>query len=158
MTPPFEEHLHNSPKTYFSEHILHISPSTYFALPSMPVHISVLSDSVNLASRLEGTTKEFGAGIIISSKSLEMADNPENFHNFHTRFMGEVTVKGKTETSQIYEVYDYVDLERRKLMDQTKTWFEQGVNAYLDDEPNDAYHHFEKVLSPVPIASRCSTR
>jgi two-component system sensor histidine kinase ChiS len=51
----------------------------------------VISNSVNLASRLEGLTKLYGAGILISEQTLYRLDEPKNYN---CRFLGRVRVKG----------------------------------------------------------------
>ncbi|MBR0716736.1 CHASE2 domain-containing protein [Bradyrhizobium liaoningense] len=60
---------------------------------------SVLGDSVNLASRLEGQTKEYGFPIIVGSKTALAAR--EKFAILELDF---IMVKGKTEPEVIYAV------------------------------------------------------
>jgi adenylate cyclase len=60
---------------------------------------SVLGDSVNLASRLEGQTKEYGFPIIVGSKTaLAVKDH------FAILELDFIMVKGKTEPEVIYAV------------------------------------------------------
>ncbi len=59
---------------------------------------TVIGDSVNLASRLEGLNKEFGTTIIISEFTLKKAGD------FVTRDLGQVNVKGKEQAVGIYEL------------------------------------------------------
>jgi adenylate cyclase len=60
---------------------------------------SVLGDSVNLASRLEGQSKTYGVPIIIGSKTAEaVADK------FASLEIDLITVKGKTEPEHVYTV------------------------------------------------------
>ena len=40
---------------------------------------TVISDTVNIASRLESLTKLYGAGILISGNALDNIDNKERF-------------------------------------------------------------------------------
>ena len=54
---------------------------------------TVISDSVNLGSRIEGLTKIYGIKIAISEKTFLNLNNP---NNFHFRFLDRVQVKGKT--------------------------------------------------------------
>jgi adenylate cyclase len=61
---------------------------------------TVIGDSVNLASRLEGMNKEFGTTIIISEFTLAKAPG------FETRDLGSVHVKGKERAVTIYELLD----------------------------------------------------
>ena len=59
----------------------------------------MIGDGVNLASRLEGLTKtaEYEARIIISGSSLANATT-----RYRTRRLGEVAVKGKHNTTEIF--------------------------------------------------------
>jgi len=60
---------------------------------------SVLGDSVNLASRLEGQTKTYGVPIIIGARTAEAVK--DKFALLEVDF---ITVKGKTEPEVIYTV------------------------------------------------------
>ena len=62
---------------------------------------TVLGDSVNLASRLEKTNKEFDTSIIISSSVFE-----EVSEKVGTRYLGKVQVRGKSKDVKIYELQD----------------------------------------------------
>ena len=60
---------------------------------------SVLGDSVNVASRLEGQTKYYGVPVIIGSRTAEKAKE-----KFAILEIDLITVKGKTEPEAIYTV------------------------------------------------------
>ncbi len=55
---------------------------------------TVISDAVNIASRLEGLTKEMGVDIIISQDVLSRLEVPGRFK---TRSLGVSAVKGRAE-------------------------------------------------------------
>ncbi|MGY8683251.1 adenylate/guanylate cyclase domain-containing protein [Bradyrhizobium sp. UFLA05-153] len=66
---------------------------------------SVLGDSVNLASRLEGQTKEYGFPIIVGSKTALAAKD-----KFAILELDFIMVKGKTEPEVIYAVVGREDV------------------------------------------------
>lgn len=60
---------------------------------------TVIGDTVNLAARLESTTKNYGADIIISESTLERLDK-----RFDIVYLDEVKVKGKDKAVRIFQV------------------------------------------------------
>ncbi len=60
---------------------------------------TVLGDSVNLGSRLEGLNKEYGTRVIVGASTREAAGDAYRY-----RFLDLVAVKGKTEPVAIYEL------------------------------------------------------
>lgn len=64
---------------------------------------TVISDAVNLASRIEGLTKMYGASILITEKTRARLSH---VNEFSMRLVDRVVVKGRTEPVAIYEVFD----------------------------------------------------
>lgn len=62
---------------------------------------TVISDSVNLASRIESLTKEYGSRLLISDSTYLGLKHPEQFQ---IRELELVRVRGKLKESMIYEV------------------------------------------------------
>ena len=61
------------------------------------VAYTVMGDTVNLGSRLEGLTKQYGVDILVNERTTELAKD------FAYREIDLVRVKGKTEPAAIYE-------------------------------------------------------
>ena len=64
---------------------------------------TVISDAVNLASRIEGLTKDYGVPLLISQETLERLRNPADYA---MRIVDKVQVKGKSQYVIVYEVFD----------------------------------------------------
>jgi len=104
---------------------------------------TVMGDSVNLGSRLEGINKEYNTNIIISEYTYEKTK-----HLFFCRELDQVRVKGKTQPVKIYELIgrDGVPDNVREAID----FFHQGLSCYRRQDWNRAKEFFQKTLSVNP--------
>jgi adenylate cyclase len=73
---------------------------------------TIIGDTVNLAARLESTTKEFDVPMLISEATANLVNR-----RYETRAMGEVTVKGKTSSTAIYTVVERRGFPRYRFTD-----------------------------------------
>lgn len=108
---------------------------------------TVISDAVNLASRIEGLTKRYGSSIVISEESLVRLEDP---NKFCYRFLGKVRVKGKTEPVSVFEVFDLDPKEIRIVKQVTRTEFEKGIMALHGGDYTEARKLFEGILRANP--------
>jgi two-component system sensor histidine kinase ChiS len=108
---------------------------------------TVISDAVNLASRLEGLTKLYGASIIVSEEILTELQNPELYQ---VRFLGKVRVKGKHAPVQIFEIIDSEpeDVKIKKLALQAN--FSEAIEAYYKKLFQLAAKLFQQILLTLP--------
>ncbi|MCK5876949.1 MAG: Cache 3/Cache 2 fusion domain-containing protein, partial [Candidatus Marithrix sp.] len=88
---------------------------------------TVISDAVNLASRIEGMNKQYGASLLISEVTYT---NLTNAAQYLVRDIDKVRVKGKSKPVTVYEVFDGDLPEIIKLKQQTLADFEQGIASY----------------------------
>lgn len=99
---------------------------------------TVMGDTVNLGSRLEGLTKQYGVDIIVNDRTAELV--PE----FTFRELDLVRVKGKHEPVAIFEPIGptgVVDGERRELL-QT---YDAALRAYRRKNWDEAAKLFENL-------------
>ncbi len=93
---------------------------------------TVISNAVNLASRIESLTKMYGIPIIISDKTLACLIHKENFVY---RYLDNVRVIGKKEAVILYEVLDIKsNTEQCKDIVENLSKYQQAINLYLQRE------------------------
>ncbi len=103
---------------------------------------TVISDAVNLASRIEGLTKLYGGSIIISEDTLIKLSDPSNY-NF--RFVDIVKVKGKREAVYVFEVIDGELQQNKELKTQTKEKFGKAIQFYKNKDLHAALKLFKEI-------------
>ncbi|WP_445175112.1 ATP-binding protein [Microcoleus sp.] len=108
---------------------------------------TVIADAVNLASRLEGLTKVYGAGIIVSGAIIERLDDPKKYNY---RFVDRVTVKGKRNAVSVFEVYDTETEQSIVLKQQTAEVFQEALNFYYQQKFVAAQKVFQNILQINP--------
>jgi two-component system sensor histidine kinase ChiS len=108
---------------------------------------TVVSDAVNLASRIQDVTKLYGANIIISQDTFVQLENPTDYS---FRFLGRVKVKGKDDSVALFEIFDADPDDVRKLKTETKTDFERGILFFAKREFSEAQELFTKIVKLNP--------
>jgi len=103
---------------------------------------TVISDAVNLASRLEGLTKLFGASIIFSEKFLLSLDNPLSYNY---RFLGKVPVKGRKKAVSVFEAFDGEPLTSVNLKIKHRGKFELGIHLFYSRKFAEGYKIFKEI-------------
>lgn len=108
---------------------------------------TVISDAVNLASRIEGLTKLYGSPVLLSERTRMLAgDNAP----FGFRFLGKVAVKGKREPTAVYELLESHGAEALARKAQTRADFERGIELYYSRAFDEASVTFGRVLKVDP--------
>ncbi len=98
---------------------------------------SVISDAVNLASRLEGLTRMYGASILTTSQTVKSLKDRSGFH---FRLIDRVQVKGRKETAMIFEVLDGECNASAKKKLSYREDFAQALRHYYGREFPEALH------------------
>jgi adenylate cyclase len=104
---------------------------------------TVMGDSVNLASRLEGTNKEYGTNIIISEFTREQIRD-----EFFCRELDAVQVKGKKLPVRIFELLG--DMKDAAKGQEFVGRFETGLAKYRKGLWDEAIAAFRGVLEVKP--------
>ncbi len=108
---------------------------------------TVISDAVNLASRLEQLTKRYGTSILVSEYTLASLQNPAQFMY---RLIDRVKVKGKEQAVTVYEIIDADPAPIRDLKQQICESFEQAWYLFQQQEFEAAAQLFESCLQILP--------
>ena len=107
---------------------------------------TVMGDAVNLAWRLEGITKEYGAQIIIGEETRKLLPD------LIAREIDKVKVKGKDVAVTIYEPLAF-ETERNTLSADTMTaldLFHTALSAYRAQQWDEAHTQFTFLLNQYP--------
>jgi len=104
---------------------------------------TVLGDNVNLGSRIEGLTKFYGAGLVVSETTMAGQDD------FVFRRLDLVKVKGKTEAVKVYEPLCTKEEATADLFAELEQ-HEQGLVSYLQQEWSKAEQIFKQLKQQHP--------
>ena len=104
---------------------------------------TVMGDNVNLASRLEGITKQYHVQLIISEATYRHVAS-----QFVCRELDKIRVKGKTHPVNIYELMDVA--ENRSTYESLLSQFDAAMTAYRAQNWNEAANLFAEILTTFP--------
>ncbi|WP_422398717.1 AAA family ATPase [Trichormus variabilis] len=108
---------------------------------------TVISDAVNLASRIEGLTKNYGVSLLISHHTYSRL---QNANQYHIRLIDRVKVKGKSQMVSIFEVFDADSPELREGKLMTRLIFEEALLLYNNCSFREAAERFKDCLRCNP--------
>jgi adenylate cyclase len=97
---------------------------------------TVIGDGVNLASRVEGLTKNYGVNILITEFTVEKLTN-----NFLYRKIEPVKVKGKDEAVLLFELMADTN-ENREIV----SLYESALERYIENDFEKAKKLFEALV------------
>jgi class 3 adenylate cyclase len=103
---------------------------------------TVISDAVNLASRLEGLAKLYGASLVISGHTFYRLEKPLKYR---IRELDLVAVKGKSQPVSVFEVLEGDESETMQKKRDCKKHFEKGVFLYRDKH----FHRTRQIMQGI---------
>ncbi|MBE7382522.1 MAG: response regulator [Leptolyngbya sp. SIO1E4] len=108
---------------------------------------TVISDTVNVASRIERMTRVYNVNLLISHHTFMQLDEA---NNYAMRVIDRVQVKGKTSFVSVYEVFEPDLPEQRAAKLNSKTEFESALLLYYQGAYQEALERFQHCLNVCP--------
>jgi class 3 adenylate cyclase len=108
---------------------------------------AIIGDTVNLASRLQNLTKNYGVGVLVSESAFREISNPEKFCH---REIDVVQVRGKTKPIAIYEIFDADPDSVKNPKLACLSPYNRGLHYFHAEDWPQAISLFEECMAIFP--------
>ncbi len=108
---------------------------------------SVISDAVNIASRIEELTKDYDSRLLISGTSYHAI---KKLDLFQCRFIGKTQIRGRLHEVEIWEVYSADPEALRFAKMAISAHYERAVKLFFEGSYSPALHIFKNCLEKLP--------
>jgi adenylate cyclase len=108
---------------------------------------TVISDAVNLGSRIEQLTKFYSTPLLISHHTFSKLNEPMEYK---LRLIDLVRVKGKSQKVAVFEIFDADVPQLRDAKLANKPMFEEGLVWYHSGKVDRAIANFEECVKSNP--------
>jgi len=102
---------------------------------------TIIGDNVNLASRIEGLTRNYGVEILISEETYRQLKK-----RYKIRLIDIVEVKGKTKAIKIYQVFT----GNSSISEEEFNTYNQAIHLFQDNHIANAYTLFDRLNKMNP--------
>jgi class 3 adenylate cyclase len=105
---------------------------------------TVISDTVNLSSRLESLTKQYKTAMLVSKDTVDRLSSPEDLS---LRYLGMIQVAGVNEVKAVYEVLDCLKDDVKDARSGNASEFRESLRLFQLGRHDDALKALEKIAS-----------
>ncbi|MDD3232439.1 MAG: adenylate/guanylate cyclase domain-containing protein [Clostridia bacterium] len=104
---------------------------------------TIISDAVNLASKMNDFNKYFGSKIIFSKRTL---NSLKIEYPLAYRYAGSLSFEDDKEYTSLFESLECYDKRKREKLENDKTMFEQAIRYFNLGKCHQAKELFQKIL------------
>jgi class 3 adenylate cyclase/HAMP domain-containing protein len=109
---------------------------------------TVISQNVNMASRMESLTKQVKAGMLVTKDTMNQISSGKE--EFAYRFIGMIKAAGLNTAVGVFDMLDALPGKIRARRLATRQVFESGIRMYHTKDYQNARRRFEKVTAADP--------
>ena len=104
---------------------------------------TVISDTVNMSSRLESLTKQYNTAMLVSKDTVDRLSDAEAYN---MRYLGIIQVAGVNEVKAVYEVLDCMPDEEREKRSANSTEFREAMRLFQLGRRSDAASALQSIV------------